>query len=262
MSGGPRSSRTTDVGAPAGAIASAMAARWLVGAHSERGARRGTNMDALFVAPHSGLVVLADGMGSTSRGGEAAAMAVAVFAEHLAAVRDEEQVNAAVAAVQERLVTEFAPAGLLTGASTLCALVAVADSDELIVVNVGDSRAHLLREGVLQVLTTDHTVAAHLVAVGAAEPDSPLVRRTTNHLRRYLGNPAGASADLTRLRPVPGDAVLLSTDGVHGALSNAQMADILAGSPDPELSARRLVVAAAAAGGTDDASAVVVRPRP
>lgn len=251
------------------ASASALAARWLVGAHSERGARRGTNMDALLLAPHSGLVVLADGMGSTSRGGEAAAMAVAVFGEYLAtAGHDEEHVHAAVAAVQARLVTEFAPAGLLTGASTLCALVAVGDRDgapkvavgagELIVVNVGDSRAHLLRDGVLQALTTDHTVAAHLVAVGAAEPDSPLVRRTTNHLRRYLGNPAGASADLTRLRPVPGDTVLLSTDGVHGALTTEQMADILAGSPDPDLCARRLVVAAAAAGGTDDASAVVV----
>ncbi|MGI8699263.1 MAG: PP2C family protein-serine/threonine phosphatase [Mycobacteriales bacterium] len=238
----------------------AVTVHWQVGAHTERGARRGTNMDALLVAPHSGLVVLADGMGSTKRGGEAAAMAVAVFAERLGVQdRDEDGVNAAVAAVQDQLVAEFAAGGLLTGATTLCALVAAGDG--LLVVNVGDSRAHLLHDGVLQVLTTDHTVAAHLVAVGAAEPDSPLVRRTTNHLRRYLGNPAGASADITRLRPVPGDTVLLSTDGVHGALNTAQMADILAGSRDPELGARRLVVAAAAAGGTDDASAVVVRPQ-
>lgn len=239
------------------------AARWLVGAHSERGTRRGTNMDALVVAPQSGLVVLADGMGSTRRGGEAAAMAVTLFAENLGpAGRDEAQIAAAVAVVQDRVVAEFAATGLLTGASTLCALVAVdpAVDDELLVVNVGDSRAHLLRDGVLRVLTTDHTVAAHLVAVGAAEPDSPLVRRTTNHLRRYLGNPAGASADVTRLRPEPGDTVLLSTDGVHGALTLAQMADILAASPDPAVGARRLVVAAAAAGGTDDASAVVLVP--
>lgn len=216
-------------------------------------------MDALYVAPHDGLVVLADGMGSTERGAEAAAMAVAAFAECLG--RDdhtERGVETAVAAVQDRLVAEFATSGLLTGASTLCAVISA--SEELLVVNLGDSRVHLLRGGVLTALTTDHTVAAHLVAVGAAEPGSPLVRRTTNHLRRYLGNPAGASADVTRLRPEPGDVVLLSTDGVHGALSAEQMADILAGTPDPEASARRLVVAAAAAGGTDDATAVVVRP--
>lgn len=216
-------------------------------------------MDALFVAPHGGLVVLADGMGGTRRGAEAAALAVAVFAGRLSgADRDEAEVEAAVAEAQRQVVAEFAADGQLTGATTLCALVR--SGRELLVVNVGDSRALLLRHGALQRLTTDHTVAAHLVAVGAAEPDSPLVRRTTNHLRRYLGNPAGACADVTRLRPAPGDVMLLCTDGVHGALSGTQLADIMAGSPEPELCARRLVVAAAAAGGTDDATAVVVHP--
>lgn len=235
-------------------------ARWLVGAHSRRGARRETNMDAFVVLPAEGMVVLADGMGSTRRGGEAARWAVEQFAEQLAGTpaRDESAVNAAVAAVQERLVTEFAPGGALTGATTLCAVVA--DEDDLLIVNVGDSRCHLLHDGALLTMTTDHTLAAHLVAVGAAEPDSPLARRTANHLRRYLGNPAGATADVTRHRLGAADAVLLSTDGVHGVLTGAQMTDLLLADADPDLAARRLVLAAVAAGGTDDATALVLRP--
>ena len=236
------------------------AAAWQIGAHSERGARRGTNMDAVLIHAETGVVVLADGMGSTPRGAEAAAMAVAAFGDRLAgaAVHDEADVHAAIAAAQEQVVAEFAADGTLTGATTLCAVVA--GRKGLLVVHVGDSRCHRLHDGVLTALTTDHTVAAHLVAVGAAEPDSPLARRTANHLRRYLGNPAGATADVIPHRPAPGESVLLSTDGLHGMLSTRQMADILLADDDPGRSARRLVVAAAAAGGTDDATAVVVRP--
>lgn len=235
-------------------------ARWLVGAHSRLGARRGTNMDAFVSLPAEGIVVLADGMGSTRRGGEAARLAVEQFADLLAgsAVRDEAAVHAAVAGVQERLVAEFAVEGSLTGATTLCAVVA--GEADLVIVNLGDSRCHLLHEGALFALTTDHTVAAHLVAVGATEADSPLARRTANHLRRYLGNPAGAAADVTRHRLVPGDAVLLSTDGVHGVLSTERMAAVVNADPNPDVTARRLVATAVAAGGTDDATALVVRP--
>jgi len=236
------------------------AVRWLVGTHTLLGARRDTNMDAFVALPADGIVVLADGMGSTRRGGEAAWLAVDQFAGLLAgtAVRDEPAVATVVAAVQERLVAEFAADGAVTGATTLCAVVA--DAEDLLIVNLGDSRCHLLHDGVLLGLTTDHTVAAHLVAVGAAEPDSPLARRTANHLRRYLGNPAGATADVTRHRLVANDAVLLSTDGVHGVLTDAQMTDILLADPDPDVTARRLVQAAVTAGGTDDATALVVRP--
>lgn len=236
------------------------AVRWLVGTHTLLGARRDTNMDAFVALPADGIVVLADGMGSTRRGGEAAWLAVDQFAGLLAgtAARDESAVATVVAAVQERLVAEFAAEGAVTGATTLCAVVA--DAEDLLIVNLGDSRCHLLHDGVLRGLTTDHTVAAHLVAVGAAEPDSPLARRTANHLRRYLGNPAGAAADVTRHRLVANDAVLLSTDGVHGVLTDAQMTDILLADPDPDVTARRLVQAAVTAGGTDDATALVVRP--
>lgn len=237
-----------------------MTAPWVVGAHSRLGARRATNMDAYVTRPEDGIVVLADGMGSTRRGGEAARLAVDLFAGVLAGtpLRDESAVDFAVAAVQERLVAEFAGDDTLTGATTLCAVVA--DSEDLLIVNLGDSRCHLFHDGALLAVTTDHTVAAHLVAVGSAEPDSPLARRTANHLRRYLGNPAGAVADVTRHRLTAADAVLLSTDGVHGVLTGAQMTDILRADPDPEVTARRLVAAAVAGGGTDDATALVLRP--
>lgn len=230
------------------------------GGHSRLGRSREENMDAWSARPGEAVVV-ADGMGSTRRGGEAAHLAVEVVT---AALREgpteESHLLAAVADAQQavlgRFNSEVVSGGALQGATTLCVLVP--SGPDLLVASIGDSRVQLLRDGVLSTLTEDHTVAAHLVAVGATEADSPLARRTANHLRRYLGNPAGAEPDLSRVRPQPGDVWLLSTDGVHAVLDPADLVALMSVTSEPADIARSLVDAAEAAGGTDDGTAVLV----
>lgn len=205
--------------------------------------------------------MVTDGMGSTPRGGEAARLVVDVLTTAMrAGPADEATLLAAVAAAQAAVLARFnadvASGGSLEGATTLCAVVP--SGPDLVVANIGDSRVQLLRDGVLSTLTEDHTVAAHLVAAGATEPGSPLARRTANHLRRYLGNPAGAEPDVTRIRPRPGDVWLLSSDGVHSVLEPADLAAQLSADAEPADIARALVEAAEAAGGTDDGTAVVL----
>ena len=239
-------------------------ATWRAGAYSQLGSARTVNMDALMVCDRCGFCVLADGMGGTPRGGEAAEAAVTGFADRIVAgPRDEDTVHAAVAAAQQAVLGNFLVGGRLTGGSTLCALVAV-PGQIVYAVNVGDSRGYLLRAGRLRRLTTDHTVAEHLVSAGVAEPDSPLARRTTHHLRRYLGNSAGTVADLVAVELHPGDEFLLSTDGLHGSLADDELASILRSSSkegdEPGETARRLVFAAVRAGADDDSTAVVIRP--
>jgi protein phosphatase len=216
-------------------------------------------MDAYVALPDSGVFVLADGVGSTERGSEAAWLAVTEFATALSSepTRDEPLVRAAVADVQARVLAEFTHGENLIGAATLCA--ALLDGPRLMVVNLGDSRCYLLHNGQLSQLTSDQTVAAHLVAIGAAEPGSPLVRRTTNHLQRYLGARTDAEPDISMHHFKPGDILLLSSDGLHGAVPPDRMAQLLLDNPDPAGAARLLVDEAVSNGGTDDATAVVVR---
>ncbi len=230
------------------------------GGHSRPGRSRDHNMDAWSAEPGEAAVI-ADGMGSTRRGGEAARLVVDVVTAALRGQPAEEStLLAAVAGAQDAVVERFNGAvtsgGRLEGATTLCAVVP--SGPDLLVASIGDSRVQLLRGGTLSTLTADHTVAAHLVAVGATEPDSPLARRTANHLRRYLGNPAGAVPDLIRFRPLPGDVWLLSTDGVHSVLDAAELIALLSVDAAPGDIARSLVDAAEAAGGTDDGTAVVL----
>lgn len=232
---------------------------WVAAGCSQTGATRDTNMDAYVALPERGIFVLADGVGSTERGSEAAWLAVTEFATTLPSepTLDETVVRATVADVQARILAEFVQGEHLSGAATLCA--ALLDGPRLMVVNLGDSRCYLLHGGEMQQLTSDQTVAAHLVAIGAAEPGSPLVRRTTNHLQRYLGARTEAEPDITVHEFGSDDVLLLSSDGLHGAVSADRMAYLLLDNPDPAAAARLLVDEAVSNGGTDDATAVVVR---
>ncbi|CAN5275700.1 N/A [soil metagenome] len=231
---------------------------WVAAGCSQTGASRSTNMDAYVAVPERGVFVLADGVGSTERGSEAAWLAVTEFARALPDLHDEDAARTAVAAVQRLVLAEFLDGEDLSGAATLCA--ALLDGPRLLVVNLGDSRCYLLHDGILTQLTTDHTVAGHLVAIGATEPGSPLARRTTHHLQRYLGARTDSEPEIGWHEIRSGDTMLLSSDGLHGAVPAARMAELLLAHPDPAAAARALVDEAVGNGGTDDATALVVRP--
>ena len=110
-------------------------------------------------------------------------------------------------------------------------------------VHVGDSRAWRFADGRLACLTTDHT---------RPEPDLRHV------LIRALGIEPELRLDHATIELAARDRLLLTTDGVHGVLSPARIAAILAREESVEATARELVEAAIDAGGGDNASAVVV----
>jgi protein phosphatase len=131
----------------------------------------------------------------------------------------------------------------------------------LAVANAGDSRAYLIRGGVARQLTEDHSLVADQVRagrLGAAEARHDPRRNYVT--RALLGDPV--VADVTRTETAAGDVVLLCSDGLWGALEDAEIASLLSGGPDLMEAARRIVAAALAAGATDNVTAVVARVDP
>lgn len=114
---------------------------------------------------------------------------------------------------------------------------------EATVLHVGDSRAWHFRDGVLTRLTEDHVLAqpglSHVLyrAVGI-EPDLRLDTRAVT-LKAH-------------------DRLLLTTDGVHGVVSEAELADLLARRASPEADAQAVVAAAGQAETRDNATAIVI----
>ncbi|MEQ4498121.1 PP2C family protein-serine/threonine phosphatase, partial [Nocardioides kribbensis] len=213
---------------------------------------RATQEDAVLVGTR--LVAVADGVGSAGGSGERAVAALA------AAERDgllDRRLDGAAPLGAVEAVLARAAAALAPGdATTLTALALHAG--QLVVAHVGDSRAHLVREGRLTRLTRDHTVVQTLVDEGRLTTEEARSDERRVQLNRALEGGRPAEPDLAVHAVRPGDRLVLTTDGVHGRVGPAVLADLLAGGGDPQEVADAVVAAVEAAGADDNLAVVVV----
>lgn len=131
------------------------------------------------------------------------------------------------------------------------------DGTRVTYAGVGDSRLYAFENGALRQLTTDDSWMVLL----ANEPGmTPEVLRH-HPMRNVLTNVVGAKLELAVEvldADLPGATLLLCSDGVHGALSDDMMAEIIAGEPDLQKASQALVQAAMDNGSTDNVTAVLV----
>ena len=134
----------------------------------------------------------------------------------------------------------------------------------LYLMHIGDSRAYLLREGLLRRLTQDQTYARSLVDAGVLDPKSEHRSRWRHVVWNTLGGKA--SADDPEVHPEvhiedlrTGDALLLCTDGLTNSLTDETIRGLLQkGGPAKSIS-RALIDSARERGARDDATAMVAR---
>ncbi|MER5455275.1 protein phosphatase 2C domain-containing protein [Micromonospora sp. NPDC002389] len=227
------------------------------------GNRYRENYDVLHVDPALPFAVVADGMGDGAGSRRAGAAAVPTFAARVRAAWPEvgaAGLRTAADAAQTAVREAGAGRAELTGC-TLTGLVVEPDGRQGWVVQLGDSRAYRLRDDLLELVTTDHTVAWLGVLHGWYPVDSPAAARARYQLTRYAGHPAAPEADLLAVTLRPGDIWLLCTDGVSDQVGYHGMRDALVRA-DPADAVAALLDASLAAGGADNASAVVLRARP
>jgi len=230
-----------------------------VAAGTQAGHRYDANYDVLHLSPDRLLVVVADGMGSGPGPATAGRVGVSRF---VAGVRgapvSAAGLRAAVADAQVRVRAEGAALGQLTGC-TLTALVAAAEPGSAWIVQLGDSRAYRLRDGLLELLTVDHTTAWLGAVYGWFAPDSPAARSARYQLSRYLGHPDEPEPDLLNVSLRSGDVLCVCTDGLAEEVSYQRLAAVLGGAAQPRDAVRDLLADALAAGGRDNATVAVVR---
>ncbi|BDG17372.1 PP2C family protein-serine/threonine phosphatase [Thermus brockianus] len=223
------------------------------------GRKRPKNEDAIghALTPWGGVFVVADGMGGHRTGEVAARLAVESILEHL---KDKEPSPKALLEAFERANERiFREAqrpenrGMGTTATSL-----VLDLPYALIAHVGDSRAYLLRQGELTLLTEDHSWVAERVRQGLLTPEEARTHRWRNVITNALGSFPQARVDLLGLKLEPGDVFLLCTDGLSGVLDERTLQEVLKTFP-PEEAAKRLVALANEWGGPDNVSAIVVR---
>jgi serine/threonine protein phosphatase PrpC len=138
--------------------------------------------------------------------------------------------------------------------------VAVVDESAatVTIAHVGDSRAYLYRLGVLEQLTTDHSLVGELVRSGRLTEDEAAVHPHRSVITRALGTDADVEVDTLTHEAVPGDVVLLCSDGLSAMVRDEEIARVLEASGGaPGEAAAALVAAANAAGGEDNVTVVL-----
>jgi protein phosphatase len=155
--------------------------------------------------------------------------------------------------VFERSGRDAAVAGMGT---TLTA--AVADAGRLRLAHVGDSRAYLLRDGALRMLTEDHTLVQRMVERGEISEQEADVHPHRSVLTRALGTDPEVQIDEGVLDAQDGDRILLCSDGLTGMVPDEQIERILRDAAEPRDAVKELVRAANAAGGVDNITVLVL----
>ena len=224
---------------------------------SDTGRKRRQNEDAYVCEPP--LFAIADGMGGAQAGEVASGLAAAAFEEGAAAIHGEDGVatlvRAANARVFERAVHDPTVAGMGTTAT-----VAVVDESAgtMTLAHVGDSRAYRYRGGALEQLTTDHSLVGELVRSGRLTEDEAAVHPHRSVITRALGTDADVEVDTLTVEVVPGDLVLLCSDGLSAMVRDEEIARVLeATGAAPREAGEALIAAANAAGGEDNVTVVL-----
>jgi serine/threonine protein phosphatase PrpC len=236
--------------------------RLTVAAGSVTGEHYRDNFDVLHLDPGPPLAVVADGLGDGRGSGIAGRTAVDTFVATLLREPGGAHPPAALreAVAEAQAAVRRAGRGLdeLTGC-TLTAFVGGPDEPDAWIVQLGDSRAYRLRDGLLELLTVDHTIAWLGVLHGWFTADSAEGRAARYRLTRFAGHAEDPEPDVLNVSLRPDDVYLLCTDGVPDQLSYEHLARVLGGTADPAAVAHVLLDDTMKAGGADNATAVVIR---
>ena len=234
--------------------------RLTAAAGSVVGNRYGDNYDVVHLDPARALAVVADGMGAGPGSAAAGRTAVDVFVRDVPKGGAPAALRVAVDQGQQEVHRAARTLDELTGC-TMTAFLADTHAAAWIV-QIGDSRAYRLRDGRLELLTTDHTIAWLGLLHGWFTPESAEARTARYRLTRYMGHPDSPEPDVLNVSLRPGDVYLLCTDGISDQLSYERLIQLLGTNPDPAAAVHFLLEDTLEQGGADNASAVVIRVEP
>lgn len=214
--------------------------------------------------PPGTMVAVCDGMGGAAAGDVASRMAIDAL-QRVARSRlvtqpaDAEQMLLAGVGEANRSIGEFTRRHPDKRGMGTTLTAAVVMGTELVVVQVGDSRAYVRRGRMLQQLTMDQNVVGQMVAAGKLRPEDARNFKQRNVLLEAVGVQEKVGPDVVRATIRAGDVLLLCSDGLCGPLTDRQILDHMLRHEDPVRCSRALTEAACAAGGPDNVTVAIVR---
>lgn len=249
---------------------------FLVSGKSDAGLLRSNNEDSFLTELDLSLFMVADGMGGHAAGEIASKMAVEVVCDHvkrslkngdpfLGAYRHD------LSPYANRLGSAFLLANqviyqasrensdwLGMGTTLAAAWMPDPETDHLVIAHVGDSRIYLLRDEQLKRLTRDHSLVEEQVEQGLITAKEASRSKVRNMITRAIGQSRQVNVDLAELKVMPGDRLIICSDGLSGMIRDHAIERIINSSERPEQGCSELIESANQHGGRDNISVVLV----
>lgn len=237
------------------------------------------NEDAILLRPDLSLFILADGAGGHNAGNVASALATTAIANffeatgHATHAGEAEEPDldafglpiaarrlaAALQKANDDILDIAKTSNKLRGMGTTAVAVSCLERSGMIhVAHVGDSRCYRWRDGVLELLTHDHSLLNDALEMKPNIDDAALAKLPQNVVTRALGMEPNVRVSVRSFRMLAGDKYLLCSDGLSDTVDEDTMGDVLAVDRSPDELVRGLIDKALDQGARDNIAAVVV----
>lgn len=209
------------------------------------------------------LAIIADGIGGHQGGDVASAMAVSHLGHEFeqtaftTPAEARQWITTEITAENQSIIAKSNQFADLNGMGTTL-VAAVYFEEEVLIANIGDSRAYLLRDDELRQLTEDHSLVNELVKRGEISRQAARHHPQKNVIIRSLGISDDARFDLNTYPLVAGDQLLLCTDGLTNMVDDQQIQTVLTSVQTPKEKCDQLIDMANAAGGLDNITVLLL----
>ena len=241
---------------------------WSSAGKTDIGRVRAVNQDNIFCDDKNALYIVADGMGGHAGGEIASKLCIEEIRDYLASHVDilkaakehpdqkvlntmADAVNHASTRIYEKALEDPTLKGMGTTATVLMLL-----GQQAYCAHVGDSRLYLLRAGFLYQITSDHSLVSEQVKAGLLTKEEAELHHLRNVITRSAGYQEEEYVDTVSIAAKPQDYFLLCSDGLHGKITDQEIASMLGKQGTKSVS--NMVDLANENGGEDNISVIVV----
>lgn len=241
---------------------------------SDVGMRRERNEDRHLINEKLGLFMVADGMGGHVGGEFASQLAIKTIEEIIGEIAKNEetsiledngirlddyvsQIKHAITVASHRIFEEAEKDPSLRGMGTT-SVVLLIRGGRMFIANVGDSRGYLVRNGVIQQLTEDHSLVGEQLRAGVISEYAAKGHRLKNIITRSVGFQREVDIDVMVKIPREGDKYLLCSDGLTNMVEDSEILEVIENNNLKD-ACNILVDMANARGGDDNVTVILSR---
>ena len=236
--------------------------QFIVHGKTDKGLVRKENEDAFCIEKDVGLLAIADGMGGHASGEVASKMAIEILRESVKKEGEPlpDRLSSGVKLANRAIYEAAQSQSQLNGMGTTLTALQL-NGNRLSIVHVGDSRAYLIRGGVIEQITDDHTIVSEQVARGMMTREEAARSDMRNILSRALGIAPEVDMDMEEITVSEGDRLVLCSDGLSELISDDEILSEVRSNRRPDLACNELVNLANQRGGNDNITVIVVHLR-